>query len=141
MVYECRFNRPSDRIAEYEFYQYIYAMQLWILQDEYGATFEEACHILHDNRAWPIRRLLEFRTDVDISDDVAVSRYYHDYMEKNKDRLNELKKRFSNYSGKYRVQIPSWDMCWGILDPEPEFHFMTYPLGDRIIDPPFDDSK
>ena len=66
---QCRFNRPTDHIDEEEYSQYIYAMQLWLLQDELGLSFEMACMDRSSLRPFNyMESLLEYRTDIDIKD-------------------------------------------------------------------------
>ena len=64
----CRFNKPTDKTSEEEYVQYIYAMQLWKLQDELGMSFEMASMYLSVYRNHVSEHILEYRSNVDIDD-------------------------------------------------------------------------
>ncbi len=64
----CKFNKPTDKTNEEEYVQYIYAMQLWKLQDELGLSFEMASMSLYSFRKRIPEHILRYRTDVDVND-------------------------------------------------------------------------
>lgn len=76
MPFQCRFNKPTDVTSRDEYCQYVYAMQLWRLQDGLGLPFETAS--LYLSCAWDrsLWKILEYRADV--SDPVRWDRTVQD---------------------------------------------------------------
>lgn len=64
----CRFNKPDDETSKEEYVQYIYAMQLWKLQDELDLSFEMASMYLDIYRSHVPEHILRYRSDVDVDD-------------------------------------------------------------------------
>ncbi len=100
----CKFNKPTDKTNEEEYVQYIYAMQLWKLQDELGLSFEMASMSLYSYRNRIPEHILRYRSDVNVDDrkqlknaEAVLWKQYHsldlhisDWMDKNCERFQGI---------------------------------------------------
>ncbi len=94
MPLQCRFDNPDAEINGEEYYQYIYAMRLWYLQDKMGLSFEVASMALGELRRHIPESILEFRSDMNLDD---------------KDKLEAAEKQLIEETAPMKEKIYEWE--------------------------------
>ena len=108
---------------------YIYAMRIWLLQDEFGMSFENASLYNYYLRDKCEKHILEFRSDIDMSVKGEYEKAYHELWEDfhtnvgGRGLLDDYWKKYKS-KGLDRFKTPPSNMDVDYYGDGPEFSYL-----------------